>query len=145
MEYACALEAENAELKFGVGDDMTTIINLEAASAATKTATNNTAGLLAEIRAVHAAQMQEMTSLVAAATAINAPAPALIEEKSQIHMNPDGTRRVCYPPPRGVKTTRVDRNGRAVRTCRNCTKNWVTHTDTDCLELATNKGNPKAG
>ena len=34
-EYACALEAENAELKSGVGDDMTTISNLEAASAAT--------------------------------------------------------------------------------------------------------------
>ena len=34
-EYAYALEAENAELKSGVGDDMTTISNLEAASAAT--------------------------------------------------------------------------------------------------------------
>ena len=35
-------------------------------------------------------------------------------------------------------------NGRAVRTYRNCTKNWMTHTDIDCLELATNKGNHKA-
>ena len=35
LEYACALEAENAELKSGGEDDMTTISNLEAASAAT--------------------------------------------------------------------------------------------------------------
>ena len=120
---------------------MTTISNLESASAKTKTATNNTTGLLAEMRAVHAAQMQEITALVAAATDINAPAPPRIEGKAQIHMKPTETRRVRYPPPRVVKTTGVDRNGRAVRTCRNCTKNWVTHADVDCLELATNKGN----
>ena len=70
-DYACALEAENAELKSGGGDNVTTISTLEAASAATKTTT----GLLAEMRAVHAAQMQEMTALVSAAMDINAPAP----------------------------------------------------------------------
>ena len=48
-EYACALEAENAELKSGGGDDVTIVSNLEAASSATKTTT----GLLAEMRAVH--------------------------------------------------------------------------------------------
>ena len=42
-EYACALEAENAELKSGGGDDATTVSTLEAASAATETTT----GLLA--------------------------------------------------------------------------------------------------
>ena len=71
LDYACALEAETAELKSGGGDDVTTVSTLEAAYAATKTTT----GLLAEMRAVHASQMQEMTALVAAATAINAPAP----------------------------------------------------------------------
>ena len=50
-EYACALEAENAELKYSGGDDVTTVSNLEAASSATKTTT----GLLAEMRAVHVA------------------------------------------------------------------------------------------
>ena len=109
---------------------MTTISNLESASAATKTATNNTSELFAEMHTVHAAQMKEMAALVAAATAINAPAPVLREGKAQVYMNPAGTRCVCYPPPRRVKTTGVDRNRRAVCTCRNCTKNWVTHIDT---------------
>ena len=40
-EYACLLEAENAELKSGEGDDVTTISTLEAASAATKTTTGH--------------------------------------------------------------------------------------------------------
>ena len=71
-EYACALEAENAELKSGGVDDVTTVRTLEAASAATKTTT----GILAEMRAIHAEQMREMTALVAAATAINTPSPS---------------------------------------------------------------------
>ena len=75
LEYACALEEESAELKSGGGYDFTTVSTLEAAYAATKTTT----GLLAEMRAVHASQMREMTALVAAATAINAPAPTCIE------------------------------------------------------------------
>ena len=58
-DYACAPEAENAELKSGRGNNVTTISTLEAASAATETTT----GLLAEMRAVHAAQMREMTAL----------------------------------------------------------------------------------
>ena len=108
-EYACALEAENAELKSGGGDYMTTISNLEAASAATETATNNTAGLFMDMRTVHAAQMKEMAALEAASTAINATNPALREGKAQIYMNPDGTHCVRYTPPLGVKTTGVDR------------------------------------
>ena len=93
-EYACLLEAENAELKSGEGDDVTTISTLEAASAATKTTT----GLLAKMRVVHAEQMQEMTALVAASTAINTPASQRREGKAQaqIHINPAGTRRVRY-------------------------------------------------
>ena len=70
-EYTCALKVENEELKSGRGDDVPTVSTLEAASAATETNT----GLLAEMRAVHVAQMREMTALVAAATANNAPAP----------------------------------------------------------------------
>ena len=53
LEYSCALEAENEELKSCGGDDLTTISTLEATSAATETTT----GLLAEMCAVHAAQM----------------------------------------------------------------------------------------
>ena len=86
-----------------------------------------------------------MTALVAVATAINAPAPALRKGKAQINMSPSGTCHVRYPPSCGLKTTGVDRNGKAVHICRNCTKNWVMHTDADCLELATNKGDHKAG
>ena len=82
LEYAYALEAENTELKSGGGDNMTTISNLEAASATTKTGTNNIARILAEMRTVHAAQIQEITAIVAAATTINAPAPALREGKA---------------------------------------------------------------
>ena len=143
LEYSCALKAENTELKSGGGDNVTAVSTLEAASDANETTT----GLLAEMRMVHAAQMREMTALVAAATDINAPAPPHREGKAQaqIHTKPAGTRRVRYPPPRGVKTTGVDRNGRAFRTCRNCTKKWVIHADKDCLKLATNKGNQKAG
>ena len=79
--------------------------------------------------------------------AINTPAPTRREgqAQAQIHMNPEGTCLVRYPPPQGVKTTGVDRNGRAVRTFRNCTKKLVTHADADCLELETNKENRKAG
>ena len=99
LEYTCALKTENAELKSDGGDDVTTISTLVAASAATETATNNTTGLLADMRAVHAAQMQEMTAIVAASTAINAPAPPRREEKAQIHMNLAVTCRVCYLPP----------------------------------------------
>ena len=70
-EYACALKAENTELKSGGGDNITTVSTLEAASAATETTT----GLLAEMHALHTAQMREMTASVTAATADNAPAP----------------------------------------------------------------------
>ena len=108
---------------------MTTISNLEAASASTKTATNSNVRLFAEMCAVNTPQMKEMAALVAAATAINAPSPALREGKAQIYLNPASNRRVRYPPPQGVKTTVVDRKGRAVRTYGNCTKNWVMHTD----------------
>ena len=71
LEYACALEAENAELKSGGGDNVTMIRTLGAASDATETTT----GLLAEMRVLHAAHMREMTALVSAATDINAPTP----------------------------------------------------------------------
>ena len=53
-EYEFALEAENTELKSMGGNDFTIVSTLEAASAATKTTT----GLLAEMRAVHVAQMR---------------------------------------------------------------------------------------
>ena len=138
-------KAEKAELKSGGGDDMTTISNLESATAATKTATNNTSGIFAELRTLHTEQMKEMAALVAASTAINTNAPPLREGKAQIYMNPDGTRRVRYPPPRGVNTTVVGSKVMAVRTCGNCTKNWLTHTDAEFLELAMNKGNRRAG
>ena len=78
-EYACALEAENAELKSGGGNDVTTVSTLEAASAATETTT----GLLMEMCALHAAHMREMTALVAAATAGNAPVPPHKEGQAQ--------------------------------------------------------------
>ena len=98
-EYACALEAENAEPKYGGGDDVTTVSTLEVASTAIETTT----GILAEMRTVHAAEMQETTVLVAAATASNKPAPPCKEgqaqAQAQIHMNPARTCHVRYPPP----------------------------------------------
>ena len=104
------------ELKSGGGDDVRTVSTLKAASATTKTTTR----LLAEMGAVHAAQMREMTELVAAATAGNTPAPphkeGQAQAKTQIHMNLAGTLRMRYLPPRGVKTTGIERNGRAVCT-----------------------------
>ena len=48
-EYACALEAENVEMKSGGGDNVTIVSTIEAASAATKTTTR----ILMEMRAVH--------------------------------------------------------------------------------------------
>ena len=95
-EYACTLEAENTEMKYGGRDDITTVSNLEVASAATETTTR----LLTEMRALHAAQMREMTVLVAAATAGNAPSPprkeVQVQAQTQIHMNPAGTCRLLY-------------------------------------------------
>ena len=78
-EYACALEAENASLKSGRSEEGTIVSTLEAASAATKTTT----GLLAEMRAVHAAQMREMTALVATAMAGKKSAPPCKERQAQ--------------------------------------------------------------
>ena len=51
---------ENAELKSGGGDNVMIVITLEAASDATETTT----GLLAEMRAVHAAQMRSFPASV---------------------------------------------------------------------------------
>ena len=78
-EYACALEAENAELKSGGGNDVATVSTLESASTETETTT----GLLAEMRAVHAAQMREMTALITVVTAGNTPAPPRKEGQAQ--------------------------------------------------------------
>ena len=64
----------------------------EAAYAATKTTT----GLLTEMRAVHASQMREMTALVAAATAINAPAPPCRE--GQAPYEPSSNPSCAVPP-----------------------------------------------
>ena len=90
-----------------------------------------------------------MTVIVASAMAGNVPVPPRKEQpeqdQMQIHMKPAGTRCVQYPPPRGVKTTGVERNGRAIRKCQNSTKAWVTHADIYYLEMATNKGNLKEG
>ena len=78
-EYACALKAKNAELKSGGGNDVATVSTLESASTETETTT----GLLAEMRAVHAAQMREMTALVAVVTGSNTPAPPRKEGQAQ--------------------------------------------------------------
>ena len=78
-EYACALEAENTELKSGRGNDVATVSTLEATSDATETTTK----LLAEMRAVNAAQKREMAELVAAATDGNTPAPPRKEGQAQ--------------------------------------------------------------
>ena len=53
-DYACALEAENAELKSAGSNEGMIVSTLEAAYAATKTTT----GIIAEMRTVHAAQMR---------------------------------------------------------------------------------------
>ena len=79
FEYVCDLEAENAEQKLCGGDDVTTVSTLEAASAETETTT----WLLVEMRAVHPAQMREMTALIAVTMAIIAPAPPRREAKAQ--------------------------------------------------------------
>ena len=60
-------------------------------------------------------------------------------------MNLEGMRRVRHNPPKGAKITRVDKNRRAIGTCASGTKKWVTRTNYDCLELAKNATNRKAG
>ena len=59
-------------------------------------------------------------------------------------MNPAVTRPVLHLPPKGAVTTGTDRNGRAVRTCSSCTKNWVTHSNDACPELAKNAAKIRA-
>ena len=154
-EYATALEAENLELKSARGNDASVVSSLPNTIAATTT--TNTApatGLIEEMKRAleaqaksHAAQVAQLTALVKAAATAPVPelAPAWKGGGARVIMNPAGTRRVRHDPPKGMKTTGVDRSGRAVRTCANCTKNWVTHADADCLKLETNAANRKAG
>ena len=41
--------------------------------------------------------------------------------------------------------TGVDKNERAIQTCASCTKNWVTRANNNCLKLAKNAANCRAG
>ena len=58
---------------------------------------------------------------------------------------PSGNPLRTVPPSLRCEETRLDRNRRAIHTCKNCTKDWVTHAAADCLGLAANKENRKEG
>ena len=93
----------------------------------------------------HAAQIVQLTVLITAATAVKAPFPAPAPGGGgRVFMNPEGTRRMRHPPPKGAITNRTDRNGMAVRMCSSCTKNWVIHADNACLELPKNAAKRRA-
>ena len=95
----------------------------------------------------HAAEIAQLTALITAAAGGKAPSPAPTTPQGgggPVFMNPAGTRRVRHPPPKGAMTTGTNRNGRAVRTCSSCTKNWVTHSDDACLELTKNAAKRRA-
>ena len=145
-EYAAALEAENLELRSVEADGALTINSLpDTLDAATTTTSSTTTAVIAEMKraqevqaVAHAAQISQLTPLITAAAARKALSPAPTPPQGgggRVFMNPEGTHRVRHPPPKGAMTTGTDRNGRAVRTCSSCTKNWVTHSDDACLEL----------
>ena len=95
----------------------------------------------------HAAEIAQLTALITAAAGGKAPSPAPTTPQGgggPVFMNPEGTCRVRHPPPKGAMTTGTNRNGRAVRTCSSCTKNWVMHSDDACLELTKNAAKRRA-
>ena len=149
VEYAVALEAENLELRSVKADGASTISSLpDTVDAATTTTSSTTAAVIAEMKrakevqaVAHDAQISQLTALITVAAEGKAPSPAPTPAQGGggcVFMNPAGTRRVRHPTPKGAMTTRTDRNGRAVRMCSSCTKNWVTHSDNTCLELPKN-------
>ena len=150
-EYAAALEAKNLELRSVNADKALTISSLPATVAAATTSSTTTA-VIAEMKRAqnaqatdHAAQIAQLTALITAVAAVKAPSPApALGGGGRVLMNPARTRRVRHPPPKGAITTGTDRNGRAVRTCSSCTKNWVTHADNACLELPKNAAKQRA-
>ena len=141
-EYAAVLKSKNLELRSVVADGALTISSLPDTVAAATTSSTTTA-VIAEMKQAqevqalaHAAQIEQLTALITAAAAVKAPSPApATGGGGHVFMNPAGTCRVRHPPPKGAITTGMDRNGRAVRTCSSCTKNWVSHADDACLEL----------
>ena len=89
----------------------------------------------------HVAQIAQLTELITAVATGKAPSPAPTPPQrggGRVFINLAGTRCVRHPPPMGAMTTGTNRNGRAVRTCSSCTKNWVMHSDDTCLELTKN-------
>ena len=148
-EYATALKAENLELRSVEADGASTISSFpNTVAAATTTALITEMKRAQELQAVaHAAKIAQLTALITAATAGKSPSPAPTPPQGgggRVFMNPAGTRRVRHPPPKGAMTTGTDRNGRAVRTCSSCTKNWVTHSDDACLDITKNAAKRRA-
>ena len=116
------------------------------------TTSSTTAAVIAEMKraqevqaTAHAAQIAQLTALVTAAAAVKAPSPAPAPGGGgRVFMKLAGTRHMRHPPPKGAMTTGTDRNGKAIRTCSRCTKNWVTHADNSCLEIPKNAANRRA-
>ena len=92
--------------------------------------------------------MKQLTAmLLASATnkAPNTPFSATNPPKADgVFYNPSATSRVRHPPPKNVQTSDLLR-GKPIRTRASCTKNWVTHADSECYKLEANASKRRPG
>ena len=111
-------------------------------------ATNSTTAMMEEMRRERketAAHMKQLTYMLLAATTNKTPLPATtLPMTDGVFYNPSATRRVYHPPPKNVQTSGLLR-GKPICTCSFCTKNWVTHADSECCELEANSEKRRPG
>ena len=82
-----------------------------------------------------AAQMKQLTDMLLADTTNTTPFPATTPPAADgVFYNPSANRRFRHPPPKNVQTSGLLRV-KPIRTCSYCTKNLVTHADSECYEL----------
>ena len=142
-EYAKALEQDNLDLRSVGGESSNNHTSMSEIpeTAASAIATNATTLMLEEMkreRKETAAQMKQHTDmLLAAATNKNHIPDATPPAAGGVYYNPAATRRVHHPPTKDVQTSGLLR-GKPIHTCASCTKNWVTHADSECFEFEAN-------
>ena len=79
--------------------------------------------------------MNQLTSMLLEVTANTTSLLATtLTTADGVFYNPSATRGVLHLSPKHVQTSGLLR-GKPIRTYSSCTKNWVTHADSECFEL----------
>ena len=150
--YVQDLEQDNHKLRSVIGkSSKTTSLSEIQETAASAIATDATTEMMEEMRRERkdiAAQMNQLTAMLLAATTNKAPKTPFyattLPNTNGVFYNPSATCRVRHLPPKNVQTSGLLR-GKLVRTCSSCTKNWVTQTDSKCYELEANTSKRRPG